>query len=178
MKAIITYFVFVFSSFIISAQDQPATDTGPKVKLKRWEIVLSSNAKFVHSDGDKARQGRSALQVGYHLNRVLIVGAESSLAANGRSVFAQGYVKFRKGINDDFFWFIQGDAGYEWSTFTRAQYEFIDGEFVVVSEWEGRRDRFRSDVTIGFEYLIKKQWGILTNLNFMEGVGVGIRHNF
>ncbi len=177
MKTITTYFthfVFVFSSFYISAQDQPEPDP----RFNRWELVLTSNAELVHSDGDLFRRGRSALQVGYHLNKVLIAGVESSLATNGRSVFAQAYFKYRKSINDDFFWYVQGDAGYEWSTFSRSDYEFIDGEFVVVSTREGRRDRFRSDVTIGFEYLFATQWGALANLNFMEGVGAGIRYNF
>ncbi len=178
MKAITTYFVFVFSSFIISAQDRPESDPDPKVKLKRWEIVLSSNAKLAHSAGERARQGRSAIQVGYHLNRVLIVGAESSIAANGKSVFAQVYIKFRKSIAEDFFWYVQGDAGYEWSTYTRKDFDFVEGDWVISGVREGRRDQFRSDVTIGFEYLISEHWGALVNVNLMEGVGLGARYNF
>lgn len=174
MKAITTYFVFVFCSFYISAQGK----TEPAPKLNRWELVLTSNAELFHSDGDQYRRGRSALQVGYHINRVLIAGVEPSLSTNGKSIFAQAYLKFRKSINEDFFWYVQGDAGYEWSTFTRPNYNFIDGEFVEVSVREGRRDRFRSDVTLGFEYLIASQWSALANVNFMEGVGLGIRYNF
>lgn len=174
MKTITTYFVFVFSSFCLSAQDQPEPDP----KLDRWELVLFSNAEFVHSDGERFRHGRTALQAGYHLNRVLITGVESSLATNGKSFVAQVYLKYRKSINDDFFWYIHGDAGYEWSSFSRRDFQFIDGEFEVVSVRKGRRDRFRSDVTVGFEYLFAEQWGALANVNLAEGVGAGIRYNF
>lgn len=174
MKTITTYFVFVLSSFYISAQDQPEPDP----KINRWELVLTSNAEFAHSDGERFHRGRSALQAGYHLNRVLVAGVESSVATNGKSITAQVYLKYRKSINDDFFWYVHGDAGYEWSTFSRRDYEFINNEFVVVSVREGRRDRFRSDVTIGFEYLFAQQWGALANVNFAEGVGIGVRYNF